>query len=592
MADYGGRELQCLERHQHIRPHMDKVMGDHCRSCNQLPCVSSCAHDGNRTLVQLAPGWANASDPTAENGDAQSPWLIFECAIDDVCVNNYDTMGIMQQKCKCTEGDTEDDKLHSDIDSAFTDADVCYQGILCANCAPGYGLSQGLCKKCSDWAMNPLFVLAELLLAPTIIVMLYFLYLSKTTKDQRSRVTKRLRVMYQPSRILMGYGQVITQVGFVLNIKLPPSFDAIRRFLELLALDFRYLFQLDCLVTHFQLGYDHHAVDFYIEWTIRVFVVPAALLVAAVALSYFSKTGSTAKLQGSAFVILFILYPGICTDCFTLFSCRDLDENVELLYFDFRVDCLDPLHSVFRWISTAVIAVFALGIPSTMIYLTLKRVREHKRSSKADRIVCRRVAEELQIDDEEVVAEAIADVYGSGGHPFLVNAYKNRFFYWEGVDMLRKLVVVGLLVLAGRGSATQLFLGIMVSVLALCLQIHYQPFRHDEDNVFKTMVDFNILLLMVMCLVLRNYDIHCAAVEPDPNRTSVTCIHGDIDLFDESIYDWILVVSFFCSIGGGFCWSIDKKRKLMREIDTADTPMAKKAELIAATKQRNNYHSS
>jgi hypothetical protein len=43
----------------------------------------------------------------------------------------------------------------------------------------------------------------------------------------------------------------------------------------------------------------------------------------------------------------------------------------------------------------------------------------------------RRVADELKLDDR-VAADAIRDVTTGREYSFLVNAYKPRFYYWEG----------------------------------------------------------------------------------------------------------------------------------------------------------------
>ena len=72
-------------------------------------------------------------------------------------------------------------------------------------------------------------------------------------------------------------------------------------------------------------------------------------------------------------------------------------------------------------------------------------------------------------------AEAIRDVSTGREYSFLVNSYKPRYYYWEGVDMVRKLLLVGMLVIAGRGSAAQLFLAVLVSCLSLRLQLVLQP---------------------------------------------------------------------------------------------------------------------
>ena len=53
------------------------------------------------------------------------------------------------------------------------------------------------------------------------------------------------RVMYQPARILVGYMQVITQIGKVLNVELPPMISQIIETFKLLAMSVKSVLQLD-----------------------------------------------------------------------------------------------------------------------------------------------------------------------------------------------------------------------------------------------------------------------------------------------------------------------------------------------------------
>ena len=53
-----------------------------------------------------------------------------------------------------------------------------------------------------------------------------------------------------------------------------------------------------------------------------------------------------------------------------------------------------------------------------------------------------------------------------------------RYFYWEGVDMVRKLTLVGLLVVVGRGTVAQLFVAVCISCVSLLLQVHLAPYKH------------------------------------------------------------------------------------------------------------------
>jgi hypothetical protein len=43
--------------------------------------------------------------------------------------------------------------------------------------------------------------------------------------------------------------------------------------------------------------------------------------------------------------------------------------------------------------------------------------------------------------------------------------------------MIRKLLLVGLLLVVGRGTAAQLFLGVIISCISLVVQFQLQPVR-------------------------------------------------------------------------------------------------------------------
>jgi hypothetical protein len=44
--------------------------------------------------------------------------------------------------------------------------------------------------------------------------------------------------------------------------------------------------------------------------------------------------------------------------------------------------------------------------------------------------------------------------------------------------MVRKLTLVGLLVVVGRGTVAQLFVAVCISCVSLLLQVHLAPYKH------------------------------------------------------------------------------------------------------------------
>eukprot|EP01046_Picozoa_sp_COSAG06_P030556 COSAG06_NODE_2910_length_6103_cov_2.350600_3_plen_156_part_00 len=125
---------------------------------------------------------------------------------------------------------------------------------------------------------------------------------------------------------------------------------------------------------------------------------------------------------------------------FTVWNCRQLGSGIDVLVADYSVRCDDLKHATYQLVSVLVIIAFGLGVPVLFGVRLLRQLRNFK--SEADsggsRFVVRRVAEALMIDDEQA-AEAISEITLGESHSFLVNAYTSHLFWWESVDMLRKL---------------------------------------------------------------------------------------------------------------------------------------------------------
>ena len=114
--------------------------------------------------------------------------------------------------------------------------------------------------------------------------------------------------------------------------------------------------------------------------------------------------------------------------------------------------------------------------------------------------------------------------------------------------MVRKLVLVGVLVMFGRGSVFQLFVAVLVSCTSLVLQVHLSPYKHGEDNVFKAVVEVHIFLVVTIAPALKQLRANDAQME----------------IVSAQAYDAVLVVSFVVSIVVGFVWTVCAKRDTMK----------------------------
>ena len=169
--------------------------------------------------------------------------------------------------------------------------------------------------------------------------------------------------------------------------------------------------------------------------------------------------------------------------------------------------------------------------------------------SRTETELAGRVAAQFNLSPE-VAAYIIREIHIGKDFSFLMDAYKPRCYYWETLDLLRKLALVGLVVIAGRGSAAQVMVGATFSFAFFSLHMRAWPYKIDHDNNFRAATETHTFLTMLVAFLLRLDD------------------HQGLE--DEVIglpsYDWMLVVSFVTLVPGAFVWTIVSKLKFVSEV--------------------------
>ena len=139
-------------------------------------------------------------------------------------------------------------------------------------------------------------------------------------------------------------------------------------------------------------------------------------------------------------LVVYLLYPSVVETVLTVFLCHSPVEGVQYLSADLTLTCYDGKHWVALLCSTAVLVVYALGLPA-FILVKLRPQKDPPRQQQ-------RVQQPVQGSDG-VVGEARPEGEEEsraddedGGLLFLLEGYDRRLYpYWEAVIMLRKLAL-------------------------------------------------------------------------------------------------------------------------------------------------------
>ena len=156
-------------------------------------------------------------------------------------------------------------------------------------------------------------------------------------------------------------------------------------------------------------------------------------------------------------------------------GCVFHEAEVKLLA-DFQVDCSDSEHLALEAFAVLLVLAYPIGLPAALLGV-------------------------LFINRRELVKEASKrrDYFSP-----LVGAYRKEVWWWEAVEMLRKVTFTGLLIFFDRGSLYQLAVAIQASAVFTALAVYFRPFKKRFNNncasTRYSVCDQRCLLIQAVCV--------------------------------------------------------------------------------------------
>eukprot|EP01051_Picozoa_sp_SAG22_P005512 SAG22_NODE_329_length_12249_cov_27.341646_7_plen_1215_part_00 len=114
------------------------------------------------------------------------------------------------------------------------------------------------------------------------------------------------------------------------------------------------------------------------------------------------------------------------------------------------------------------------------------------------------VAAELGLSSTAVAAEVIHEVELGADYGFLLNAFRPSCYCWELLEILRKLILVGAMVVCVPGSVFQIWVAALLSLVFLAAHLRSWPYKLRADNIFKAVIEVLVLVSILVALVLKN----------------------------------------------------------------------------------------
>lgn len=348
-----------------------------------------------------------------------------------------------------------------------------YQGTLCATCTNDHYLRFNACLKCPRMSITLLSSLGVIALFVVVFMMVLWGD-SQATENSRTIAD----VIMSCFKIVIGFYQVVSGIfSALVRAHWPAALISVERFLNVFQGNVFQFAPLSCILPGLRLD---QFQKFSAVLSVNVLVVLLILLYLLLKLRYIKgrqdcphreKLQAMSALKKSCFrnIFLFLLalypitsntitrilpLPGSCVEiCFT----DDKNDCTYLLMADYSIKCFTPRHRMYRSIAV-VCAIYPVGFPLVMLWLIYK----FRDSSAGENI--------------------------SFGLRVFFESYKEKFWFWEIIEMYRKLILTSLVLFFGSDNLSQNgFTVVMVSTFGVAYTF-LRPMKGKFEDRLQTLV--------------------------------------------------------------------------------------------------------
>eukprot|EP00937_MAST-01D_sp_MAST-1D-sp2_P003170 g3170.t1 len=373
-------------------------------------------------------------------------------------------------------------------------------GALCGECAAGhFNRADGKCIKCAELSIASDAPWAICL--STVIFALLFICSDARCEWRRlrflqCRIQGCRRYLVGKSKIVLSFFQILSLSTMVYRVPFPSVFATFLNQLMFLRFDLFQLVPLQCVAPYTF----HDVLDLNVAMALVMLLAPCTKLANELR-SWASSPVSQAQGSGDGggrgsarwseaaigwcIVFTYVFYPTISSTFFQSFSCEVIvlgtkrsataqpPARSRWLHRDYAIDCDSDEHQMYERWATAMIVLFAFGVPALLWSL----LYQHRRNL-------------LQADAQYL--------------SFLYNDYHAKFWYWEVVECCRKLALTGVALFIGeQGSLIQLSVALMLVASYTVVLMKAQPYALPSDNALAQLVNAGLFVTLFASLLSK-----------------------------------------------------------------------------------------
>jgi len=180
------------------------------------------------------------------------------------------------------------------------------------------------------------------------------------------------------------------------------------------------------------------------------------------------------------FYVLFLVYPKTSRVILSMFNCYQFADGSEVVVDSFTLSCNAAYKSTIWPIAAVFTFVYPLGVPIVLLY----KLYVHKD------VLYDRVTGEAS----GVAAKKFGGMY---------SMYEPQYYYWEVVELYRKLFLCGVLQFVQPGSGTQIVICIAFTTIYASIFSYCSPLKERSDVLLEVCSELEIFSVAFAALLLK-----------------------------------------------------------------------------------------
>ncbi|XP_071828666.1 uncharacterized protein [Apostichopus japonicus] len=400
--------------------------------------------------------------------------------------------GSLPKAHKCLKSDS----CSNDVDQIKGNCAEGYIGWMCTNCDEEFFPIFGFCRPCP--ALKYFILESSVIL---IILALFLFLLFKTYRNKKRRSRSLVDSTLALTKIVLGFYQIMAEFWESIDVIFwPQFFRSIAAWLDVLQFNISsILIKPKCFWPAFELtpytAFTLGAMFPFFSMACAILAIGAVKLHARVSekKSPANVDDITSRLQlhqnnilTFLVLILFVTYTSTCNVTFALYgpTCDtfSLDEfgvyNISILRSDYSINCNTTTHRRFQ-IASYCSSIYVIALPAVLYLLLWKHSRRNGSSE----------LHEHNNDDSPKWLR------------FLNENYQSDFWYWEIIELVRKVSQTFVIVIFGWNGYFSVTITLTLAVIFLSLHISFKPMKDRVEYYLQLMslwaIFFNMLVAAV-----------------------------------------------------------------------------------------------